>query len=111
MRIHFAAPIPNEFLEPKQFVTLRRPRIGEIIDIGDPLAFVVGEQASMPVVDRTILAQWFAALVADHSPDVLRMQEDVHLGLMIEDAILGFFQNARRALRQASAPSSVAASA
>jgi hypothetical protein len=102
VRIHFTGPILH-FTETKTSVTLRLPTVGEVLDRGDPLTFVVDDQASMPVVDRPAMREWFKALVVDHDADILLMQADTALGLLVEDVILGFFRSARRRLNPPSA--------
>ena len=110
-RIHFDAPILLVD-QPKGFVDFRPPTVGEYIDIGDPLTWVVDEnRRATPFLDRVLLKQWAALLMVGHSFDVLSREPSVELAVMIEDVITGFFQKARLTLSKQSAPSSLPASA
>lgn len=104
VRIHFAAPIMY-FAEPKGSLVLRQPTVFDTIEIGDPLTWVFDAEGNgTKVVERDKLRLWFARLIDGHDADVVGRERDVTLGLLIEDAILGFFQSARTRLRAASAP-------
>lgn len=104
VRIHFAAPILLHD-EPKRFVTFRPPAVGEIWDYGDPLEFVVQDGAGTPYIDRKILRRWIELLMSDHDADIIGRERDPLLGMMIEDAVLGFFTTARTRLMVASGAS------
>lgn len=109
VRIVFAAPILH-FTDPKGAVTLRQPTVAELLEIGDPRAYLFNDAGQgMPYVDREKLVQWIGRLMVDHDPDMIGRERDVALGMLIEEAILGFFLSARKRLTTASAPSSVAA--
>ena len=104
VRIHFAAPI-LDFDQPKGFVDIRPPTVGEYLDTGDPLTWVFGpDGGGMPVSDRTVLRRWASTLVSGHSLDVLARESSLALAMAIEEAILGFFKTARMQLNAASAP-------
>ncbi|UNJ22054.1 tail assembly protein [Microcystis phage vB_MweS-yong2] len=112
-RIHFAAPILHHD-EPRRFVTLRPPTAGEALEHGDPATWIVqgdGEsQRAVSVVDRQAALQWFRLLCVDHDADMVLRSSDISIGLLAEDAVLGFFSSARRRLRTASAQPSAPAS-
>lgn len=104
VRIHFDAPILL-IDQPKGFVDIRPPTVGEYLDIGDPLTWVFGpDGGGVPITDRGILRRWAAALVSGHSLDVLARESSLALAMAIEGAILGFFKSARTRLNAASAP-------
>lgn len=104
VRIHFDAPILL-IDEPKGFVDIRPPTVGEYLDIGDPLTWVFGpDGGGMPVSDRLVLRRWAGTLVSGHSLDVLARESSLALAMAIEEAILGFFKTARMQLNAASAP-------
>ncbi|PZR94172.1 MAG: hypothetical protein DI537_08770 [Stutzerimonas stutzeri] len=109
VKIIFAAPI-LDIDQPKKHLTLRPPTIRELWEIGDPLTYVFSEAgAVISTIDRPSLRAWASRLIEGHDADLIGEQRDVALGLLIEEAILGFFQSARRRLKPQSAPSSEAA--
>lgn len=96
VKIIFAAPILYHD-EAKSALTLRPPTIREVWDIGDPVTLVFSESgAVISTVDRPSLAAWANRLIDGHDPDIIGAQRDVALGLLIEEAIVDFFRNARR---------------
>lgn len=109
VKIHFAAPI-LDIDQPKRHLTLRRPRAGEIWDIGDPVTWVFSEAgAVISTVDRPALRSWVGRLMEGHDPEIIGELGDIDLGLLIEDVIVDFFRSARRRLKPPSAPSSTPA--
>lgn len=109
VKIIFAAPI-LDLDQPKKHLTLRPPTIREIWEIGDPLTYVFSDSgAVISTIDRPSLRAWASRLIEGHDADLIGEQRDVALGLLIEEAILGFFQSARRRLKPPSAGSSEAA--
>jgi hypothetical protein len=109
VKIIFAAPILYHD-EAKSALTLRPPTIREVWDIGDPVTWVFSESgAVISTVDRPSLSAWANRLIDGHDPDIIGAQRDVALGLLIEEAIVDFFRNARRRLKPPSAPSSAPA--
>jgi len=109
VRIVFAAPILH-FAEPKRAATLRQPTVSELFEIGDPRTYLFNDAGQgVPYVDREKLMQWFSRLIVDHDADIIGRERDLALGMLIEEAILGFFLNARKQLTAVSAPSSIAA--
>lgn len=85
-------------------MTLRPPTAMEIIEVGDPSAWVSNGAAATFVVERDKLANWFRKLIADHDADIVGRERDAALGLLIEEVILDFFRNARKRLKPESAP-------
>jgi hypothetical protein len=109
VRVVFAQPI-LEHGEPKGSVTFRPPTVGEVLDLGDPATWVIGESGqAVSIVERPLLRQWAGRLAKGCDIDLIAREPDPALGLLIEEVILGFFQSARRRLKPASAPSSPAA--
>lgn len=105
VRIWFSSPI---FLhaEPKGFLTLRPPQVGERWEHGEPNAYVFNaEGLGTPYTDRPCLRGWIERLIVDHDIDIIGRSSDLALGLLIEEAVLGFFTNARKRLRTESARS------
>lgn len=109
VKILFASPI-LDVGEPKMQLTLRRPRCGEIWDIGDPVTWVFSDAgAVISTVDRPALRAWVGRLIEGHDPDIIALHGDIDLGLLIEEVIVDFFRSARRRLKPPSAPSSTPA--
>lgn len=104
VRIWFAAPIVDQG-QAKSHCDFRAPTVGELIDIGDPRSLVGMAGVATEYVDRQILRQWAAKLIVGHDFDVISRERDLRLGLLIEGALLGFFENARTWLQAGSAPS------
>lgn len=103
VRIIFAAPILFH-AEPKGHCHFRPPTVGELIDLGDPRSLVVGgDNMATEYIDRTILRQWAAKLIEGHDFDFIARERDLRLGVLIERALLGFFENARTWLKAGSA--------
>lgn len=106
VKIIFAAPILDHD-EPKNSLSLRPPRAGEIWDIGDPVTWVFGDGgAVVQTVDRPTLRAWVGRLIEGHEPDLVAVKGDIALGLLIEEVIVDFFRNARTRLKPPSAHSS-----
>lgn len=104
VRIWFAAPILLH-AEPKGFLTLRQPTVFDIIEIGDPVTWIFdAESNGVKVVERDKLKIWFSRLIDGHDADIVGRERDAALGVLIEDALLGFFPNARTRLKAVSAP-------
>ncbi|CAN7315834.1 hypothetical protein LJR009_001594 [Bosea sp. LjRoot9] len=104
VRICFAAPILH-FAEPKGSLLLRQPTVFDVLDIGDPVSWIYdAANNSTRVVERDKLKIWFARLIDGHDPDVIGRERDTALGVLIEDALLGFFPRARTRLKPVSAP-------
>ncbi|QEL26154.1 hypothetical protein FQV39_28750 [Bosea sp. F3-2] len=109
VRIFFAAPIVDHG-QAKGHLTLRQPTAGEIWELGDPRGFIYDKGGlGTPYVDRPLLLQWIRKLITEHDADVVARERDPSLGLLIEEAVLDFFRNARMRLKPASAPSPVQA--
>lgn len=109
VRIWFAAPILLH-AEPRGFLTLRQPFAGEPWELGDPRSYVYGvDGLGTPYTDREVLMKWIRRLMVDHDPDIVGREPDLSLGLLIEEAVLDFFTNARKRLKTASAPAPVPA--
>lgn len=105
VKITFATPIML-FEEAKRSVTLRPPTAGEIWEIGDPRSYIYNaEGLGTPYVDRARFKGWLSKLMVDHDADIIGFAGDAALGMLIEDVVLDFFQNARRRSSNASAPS------
>lgn len=106
VRIHFAKPILH-FGEAKMAAVFRPPTAGEFLDLGDPRHYVYDADGfGAPHTDRALLRRWAALLIVGHDIDMVGREADPMLGMLIEEAILDFFANARRRLKPASAPSS-----
>lgn len=106
VRIHFAAPIVAIGGVAASSLLLRPPTAGEIWEIGDPRGFIYNDAGlGTPYVDRPLLLQWIRKLVTEHDPDIIARERDAALGMLIEEAVLDFFKNARMRLKPASAPS------
>ncbi|MET3892782.1 hypothetical protein ABIE41_003858 [Bosea sp. OAE506] len=105
VRIWFATPILLH-AEPKGFVDLRPPTAGEVWELGDPRAYIFNDAGlGTPYVDRPLLRQWIPRLMVGHDADILGRERDAGLGLLIEEAVLDFFANARKRSKPASEPS------
>lgn len=105
VKVTFAAPILF-FDEAKRSVTLRPPTAGEIWEIGDPRSYIYNaEGLGTPYVDRGRFKGWLGKLMIDHDADMIGVAGDAALGMLIEDVVLDFFQNARRRSSAGSAPS------
>lgn len=105
VRIFFAAPI-NFQGQAKGHCDFRPPTVGELIDIGDPRSLVLSADGTgTDYVDRVTLRRWAGVLVEGHDFDVIARERDLRLGVLIERALLGFFENARTWLKAGSAPS------
>lgn len=103
VRIWFAAPILHH-ADPKGSLLLRQPSVGELWEIGDPVTWVFdAENRGTPIVERDILLLWIKKLISEHDHDVIARDRDLALGMLIEETVLGFFRNARTALRPKSA--------
>nr|WP_047574289.1 hypothetical protein [Methylobacterium sp. ZNC0032] len=106
VRIHFATPIVGIGGEAKLSCDFRCPTVGELIDLGDPRALVMSaDGVGTDYVDRIALRRWGEKLIVGHDFDVLSRERDLRLGMLIEGALLGFFENARSSLKAGSAPS------
>lgn len=104
VKIVFAAPILYH-AEARGHLTLRRPQAGEVWDLGDPVTWFVSDSGlAVRQIERPALREWVKRLIVDHDADVIAMLGDVALGLLIEDAVVDFFQSARTLLRQPPAP-------
>jgi hypothetical protein len=104
VRICFAAPIML-IDQPKPSLTLRQPTVFDVLDIGDPVTWIFDTEGNATkLVERDKLKTWFARLIDGHDPDIVGRERDTALGLLIEDALLGFFPSARTRLKPASAP-------
>lgn len=105
VKITLAAPI-LDIDKPKRHLTLRPPTAGEIWEIGDPRSYIYNaEGLGTPYVDRGRLVNWIGRLMLDHDADIIGTMGNAALGLMIEEAVLDFFSNARKQSSNASAPS------
>lgn len=105
VRIFFAAPISDQG-QAKGHLVLRQPTAGEVWELGDPRGFIYNDQGlGTPYVDRPLLLQWIRKLIVDHDSDVVARERDPALGMLIEEAVLDFFKNARMRLKPVSAPS------
>jgi hypothetical protein len=107
-RIHFAAPILHH-TEPKGFCTLRPPTSDEYLTHRDPSNWLTSGDAVTPFVDGEIIRAYAKILMVDHDVDMVLRHAPLEVGLLIEEAILGFFRNARKRSKPASAPSSAPA--
>ena len=104
VRIWFAAPILFQ-AEPKGSLVLRPPCVMDVVEIGDPVTwFFDSAGRGVQSLDRERLKLWFQRLIDGHDADMVGRERDPALGLLIEEAICGFFQNARMSLKPASAP-------
>lgn len=105
VRIWFAAPIVD-MGQAKGSLLLRKPTAAERWELGDPRGFIYNEEGlGAPFVDRPMLNQWLRKLVTEIDFDVLGREPDLALSILIEEAVLDFFMNARRRLKPLSAPS------
>jgi hypothetical protein len=102
--IWFSAPILHHG-DPKGSLVLRPPCVMDVVEIGDPVTwFFDSAGRGVQSLDRERLKLWFQRLIDGHDADMVGRERDTALGLLIEDAICGFFQNARMSLKPASAP-------
>lgn len=103
IKVLLASPILYH-TEPKREFTLRQPTIREVWDIGDPVTWVFSDAgAIVSTVDRPTISRWINLLIDGHDPDLIGDRSDVALALLIEDAVIGFFRNARKRLKSPSA--------
>lgn len=98
IRLSFAEPILDG-AEPRRSLVVRRPSIGEQMRLGDPLTWVVDEKASMPIVNRALVEEYCRILITGHDWDFVSRATNMPLAIAIEEAILGFFRNARITLK------------
>lgn len=106
VRIHFAAPIVGIGGAAASSLLLRPPTAGEFWEIGDPRGFIYNDQGlGTPYVDRPLLLQWIKKLITEHDAEIIARERDASLGMLIEEAVLDFFKNARTRLKPVSAPS------
>lgn len=105
-RIYLDAPILLHD-EPRMAITLRAPTFIEVMTMGDPQTIVIdGKGGGVTVTDRALLRQWFRLLLADHVAEMVEAKGTPALALLVEEAILDFFTEARRLSKPPVGPAS-----
>lgn len=96
VRIHFGArTIPLADGTPRDYATLRPPRIAELIDNPDPVRWIFAEEVATKDIDRGALRGWMARLLVDHDLDIIGAVSAPAIGLEMIEAVADFFPKAR----------------
>lgn len=96
IRVYFGArTIPLADGTPRDYATLRAPRINELIDNPDPVRWIFGEGLATKDIDRAALRGWMARLIIDHDLDIIGAVAIPAIGVEMIEAIADFFPKAR----------------
>lgn len=96
VRIHFGSrAIPLADGTPRDYATLRPPRIGELIDHPDPVRWMFADGVATKDIDRAALRGWMARLITDHDLDIIGAVSAPAIGLEMIEAVADFFPKAR----------------
>lgn len=107
-RIHFAAPILFHD-QPRVSCVFRPPTADEYLTHRDPATWLTSGDAASPFIDGDIVRAYARLLIVkdgpeSHDADMVLKRGSLDIGLLVEEAILGFFRNARKRSKPESAP-------